>query len=79
MATSTCLAPPGPGARATGRAGTRQNVLIASRDAVYARAHSGYFRGRAIAWCSEISVDRADVCCCAIPCQVGCGIFECLQ
>jgi hypothetical protein len=49
-------------------------LLVLTADAVYVRAHSGHFRGRTIAWCSEISVDRADVCCCAIPCQVGRGI-----
>jgi hypothetical protein len=69
-----------------GRTGCQGDNQLVCRWVV--GAHSGccvrscafrLLRGRAIAWCSEISVDRADVCCCAIPCQVGCGIANSAQ
>jgi hypothetical protein len=47
MATSTCLAPPGPSARATGRAGTRQNVRAPSGHVRQVLGAELYFGGSA--------------------------------
>eukprot|EP01047_Picozoa_sp_COSAG01_P096295 COSAG01_NODE_26821_length_702_cov_1.112769_1_plen_46_part_10 len=45
MATSTCSAPPGPGDRATGWAGTRQNVRAPSGHVRQVLGAEPYFGG----------------------------------